>query len=369
MQGSQNVTIHQFHYAASAGDAITSQMLFVRSALNDAGIGGEIFSVENKAPRSYEIEPFLPARLWNADLVLVHHSHGNPALRQLLRVEVPKALIYHNITPAQYFGHDAHLARYSEKGREQIFSFAGQTVAAFGDSRYNCAELELAGFKGATVFPLLDLKAGEFAKATAPSKAEAERRLLFVGKVTPHKNQALLIQMQFYLQLAFPGRYRLTLAGRQDPVYTRYLRLLTKALGLEPYVEFTGPVTPAKLETLYASAAALVCTSLHEGFCIPLVEAMQRDVPVFALPMSGLRETLGKAGVRWANRQPHAMAESLHAVLENPGAVDAVLTGQDARLKELQQTHNRERVQMLCLELVSRLRHAAPSPSLPDVYT
>jgi glycosyltransferase involved in cell wall biosynthesis len=365
---SQPIVIHQFHFTATAGDAVTNHMLLIRAALKEAGIGGEIFVGENKAPKSYEIQPFQPARLWNSDLILVHHSHGNPMLRDLLKVEIPKALIYHNVTPSPFFAHDPFMARYSKRGRDELHEFVGNCVAAFGVSRFNCAELEVLGFVRPQVFPLLDLSAPLLRRpGTVKRTADPTRTLLFVGKQTPHKNQALLLQTLYYLQKNNPGKYRLVLAGRADPVYAQYLRLLTRLLGLEKHVVFTGPIAQNQLEAFYAEAAALVCPSLHEGFCVPIVEAMQREIPVFAIPTTGIRETLGKAGVRLVARHPHKIAEALDVVLDDAAAVDAILDGQKARLGELAVTQNRQRIQALCVALVERLRHFKPGQPFKEI--
>lgn len=356
---SQPITIHQFHFAATAGDAITNQMRLIQSALREAGIGGEIFAVENRAPAAYGIKRFEPAQMWNSDLILVHHSHANPRLDEVLRIEIPKALIYHNVTPARFFLHDPYLARFSEDGRRQLKAFVGNVVAAFGDSRFNCAELELVGLPKPSVFPLLDLTGPMPGSAAAP-RARGPRQLLFVGKLTPHKNQALLVQMLYYLQKIAPDQYSLTLAGRSDPLYGEYLRLLAKGLGIGDRVRLTGPISQSELERIYAESDAFVCASLHEGFCVPLVEAMQRHLPIFAIPTTGVRETLGKAAVRWVTRIPYKMAESVDTVLGDPEALQIVVKGQDQRLRELAGVHRADRIPELLRALVDNLRHARP---------
>lgn len=364
---SQPITIHQFHYGASSADAITQHMLWIRSTLKEAGIAGEIFVGESRAPSSYGLRAFDRTAFWDCDLVLVHHSHGNPLLNDVLKLEIPKALIYHNVTPAAFFSHDPHLASFSHKGRKQISDFLGKVVAAFGDSRYNCAELEVAGLHSAEVFPLLDLKQAPplAALATRPPSNDTSQ-LLFVGKQTPHKNQALLIQTLFYLKTSFGKKYRLVLVGRSDRLYGEYLRLLAKTLDVADQIEFTGPVSAARLEEIYLTSSALVCVSLHEGFCVPLVEAMQRQVPVFALPTSGVRETLGQAGVRFASGLPLKIAESIDTVLSDARAVQWILESQEKRVKELAEIHNAERMQALCLQLVEKIRRT--HRALPEVY-
>jgi glycosyltransferase involved in cell wall biosynthesis len=354
--------IHQFHYATAAGDAVTNQMRFIRDSLREAGVTGEIFARENKAPAEYGIRAFLPEALWNADLILVHHSHGNPALSSLLRIEIPQALIYHNVTPARFFQHDPYIARLCELGRRQLKEFRDAVVATFAVSRYNARELEALGFPEPRLFPLFHLESLPAARRPRPKRAKSAApgtplELLFVGKLAPHKNQALLIETLYYLHRAFPGKYRLVLVGREDPIYGDYLRQLARALRVEGHVRFTGRVSQEELTHAYESAAAYVSTSRHEGFGVPLVEAMLHAIPVLALPSSGVKETLGLAGVRLETRLPHRIAEIVDTVLERPAACRQILRGQATRLRVLKQFHNRQRVQSLLIDLVHDLRH------------
>ncbi len=357
----QPVTVHQFHFSATAGDAVTNHMLLIRQALREGGIGGEIFVGENKAPASYGIQTFSPEKLWASDLIYIHHSHGNPLLENLLRVEIPKALLYHNVTPPEFFAHDPFLAALSSQGRSDLRNLAGKVVAAFGVSKFNVSELGLYGFSKPALFPLLDLEArGPYLAKRAPALTQS-RTLLFVGKLTPHKNQALLIQVLFYLEKCFGKRYQLNLVGRKDPIYDAYLKLLAKALGVSNQVHFAGAVSQPALESYYQEAAALVCPSLHEGFCVPVIEAMQRGLPVFSLGIAGLRETLGKSAVRFTSKDPFKIALSIDTVLSSQAACEAIAQGQDLRLEELKKFQNRSNIRTITLDLVEKLR----SPRVP----
>jgi len=144
----------------------------------------------------------------------------------------------------------------------------------------------------------------------------------------------------------------LVLAGKADPLYGAYLSLLTKAHGLEKLVHRIGSVSAVELEDLYRSSQAFVCASRHEGFCIPLVEAMQRGLPVFALPTTGVRGTLGHSGVRLASRSARDFAHLVHAGLAERESVEAIVTRQGERLAELSAWHNAGRIRSLCTSLL-----------------
>jgi glycosyltransferase involved in cell wall biosynthesis len=115
-------------------------------------------------------------------------------------------------------------------------------------------------------------------------------------------------------------------------------------------------VTKNSLEHYYEIADAFVCPSEHEGFCIPLVEAMSRHVPTFYISKTGVKETMGKSGVSLKTENPLEIAQILAAVLEKPLAIKAILKSQHQRLMELADTQSKLRVQELILELVTKIR-------------
>jgi glycosyltransferase involved in cell wall biosynthesis len=331
----QKVIIHQFHPNVAFGDAITQQMFLIRESLHRAGIGGEIFAREWKGVSRASVRPFSRAEMWNADLLLVHHSSGHPGMEEIRALEVPKALVYHNITPPDFFRHDPYLAGLCRLGREQLVQWRDHVVAAFADSRFNADELVALGYRKPELLPLLDLST--MAVSSRPAK-RSPGTLLFVGRLSVHKNQAGLIAALFYLRRSTNRPYRLVLAGGGDPVYREYLVLLAKQLGLESEVEFVGKVSHGDLAALYRRSDAYVSLSLHEGFGVPLVEAMQFQVPVFALPRGAVAETLGPAGVRLPSERPSEMAAFLEAALGDPeweANREKILAGQTERLEQL----------------------------------
>ncbi|MBY0370631.1 glycosyltransferase family 4 protein [bacterium] len=355
-----NRTIHQFHYTVSDHDAVGNHLRLIQRALRQEGIGGEIFACEDRT-HGATVRRFVPGALSGADLVLVHHSQGNPALDRVLAENAPKALLYHNITPENFFRHDPYVAELSRLGRQQLHAFHGKVVAAFGDSRFNCAELRVMGFSHAEVFPLLDL---DPTPAVPSPKVSGLRRLTFVGRIAHHKNQAFLVEVLAELERAFPGHYELWLAGKADPLYGTYLSLLAKARGVSEIVNCRSGMNETQLRALYASSHAFVCASLHEGFCVPLVEAMQAGLPVFALPTTGIRGTLGHSGIRMANRSPRDFAHTIHATLGEPEAVETTVQGQAAQLGELARWHNAARIRTLCASLMP----GQAAPPTPEGY-
>ena len=184
--------------------------------------------------------------------------------------------------------------------------------------------------------------------------------------MTPHKNQDLLIRTQYYLSRMVGKNFRLVLVGHSDPIYGDYLRLLIKSLGIESTVLIRERVEAAELSALYRGSAAYVSASRHEGYGIPLIEAMRHGLPVFALSNDGVRETLGGAGVLIHTKRPHRLAEIVATVLEDSKAVAAVLSGQEQRLEQVQRSQSRAEAQNRLMEMVTKVmrkgRHPRPAP-------
>lgn len=354
----QPFRVHQFHYSASPADGVSHQMFFIRSALKEIGISGEIFASKLNGLSEPLVFKFVSEKIWDCDLLLVHHSHGNPDLKKLSRIEVPKALVYHNITPAKFYPHDPFLAELSTLGRKQLTPLRHEVVASYATSEFNAVDLKKHHYSNTQLLPLFNLshELNEVKTKKFHLNKNEPKNILFVGRLTRHKNQALLVKVFFHLKKFIPKNSKLFLVGSQDKTYTQYLKLLIKQLGLTPDIKITGSVTKNSLEHYYEIADAFVCPSEHEGFCIPLVEAMSRHVPTFFIPKTGVIETMGKSGVSLHTENPREIAQILDSVLEKPLAIKAILKSQHQRLLELADKQNKHKAQEAILELVTKIR-------------
>jgi glycosyltransferase involved in cell wall biosynthesis len=102
---------------------------------------------------------------------------------------------------------------------------------------------------------------------------------------------------------------RLIFAGRVDHRLNNYVEdlwHLARQLDVADALLFTGSLTNSQLKSLYVSADVLLCTSEHEGFCVPLIEAMYFRVPIVAWAATAVPETMGNCGVvmeQWSNSE------------------------------------------------------------------
>ena len=159
--------------------------------------------------------------------------------------------------------------------------------------------------------------------------------LLFVGRGVPHKKQDEAIETLRYYKDHINKEVRLILVGNMKPSYGRKLHRLVERYGLQDDVVFTGSVSNEELCTWYQTADLLLCLSEHEGFCVPLVEAMIFDKPVFAYACAAVPETVGKAGVLLQDKRPDRVAAVIHETMTNEHRLNALSVARPQRLKEL----------------------------------
>lgn len=350
----QSFTIHQFHHKASGGDAVTQHMLFIQSALAEIGIDGKIFSIERKNLPTEKVQPWSVDSVWNCDLLLIHHSQGNPLLKEVVSVEIPKAVIYHSQPPADFYSHDLEMKHRLELGRQQLHFFKKKDIPLFGVSLFGLEELKALGFQNPQLLPLMHLETTQSSEKNFDW--QEPKNLLFVGRIAPHKRQSLLIETFYHLKNQLPPHSKLILVGSGDPLYIKYLKLLIQQWKLSGQVVLAGKLTDQDKKRYFELADAFLCVSEHEGFCIPLVEAMRERVPVFYRPVSGVKETMGGAGVQLLTQNPTEIAAVLLAFLKKTEAQKQVLSQQDKRLRELSKFQNRTVLQSKLLEWCLKIR-------------
>jgi glycosyltransferase involved in cell wall biosynthesis len=338
--------VPQLLAALSYGDAIGNEALAIQRHLRAAGYESDIFA-EHVHPRMAHLaRPLHQYReVSSPDTVcLFHFSIGSAAGRMIFHAPDRLVSIYHNITPAEFFlGFHPHLAGLCYHGRRELHAFAPRTELALGDSEFNRRELEATGYRKTGVLPIvldLDSYRRPASKLTTRMLRDGRRNILFVGRVIPNKRLEDVIKVFAVYQRYIEPRSRLLLVGesRGFERYRRRLREQVEDLGLDNVV-FTGHVDDDDLRACYASADLFLCLSEHEGFCVPLLEAMNYGVPVVAYAAGAVEETLRGGGVLLRDKsRPEQTAELLHAVLSDASLRAAVLATQARAIAEIRAT-------------------------------
>lgn len=274
-----------------------------------------------------------------ADTVILHYALPSALTAALAGHPGRRVLIHHNITPPEFFtAWDAEMARICDLGRRELPSLAGVVHLGLGDSEYNRQELEDAGFASTGVLPIyLDFE--RYRETPDPvlmrMLGDGRTNLLFVGRVAPNKRHDDLIRMAACWKRFISPDLRLVLVGKgpRRPGYADALQSLMYELGFTAAeVVFTGHVTHRELLACYASAHVFVSMSEHEGFGVPLVEAMLMDVPILARRAAAVPHTLGPAGVQFDDEPLDEVAEMAHRLATDDALRAGILAGQRRRL-------------------------------------
>jgi glycosyltransferase involved in cell wall biosynthesis len=279
-----------------------------------------------------------------------HFSIGSAAGRLIHGAPDRLVVVYHNITPARFFlGFHPHLAGLCHHGRRELEAFAGRAELGLGDSEFNRAELEAAGFSRTAVLPIvLDLSLYDRPPSPVVRRRYDDGRVnvLFVGRVIPNKRFEDLIRSFAVFQRWLNPRSRLLLVGdtRGFERYLHRLRELVRELRLEEVV-FTGQVDDDELYAYYRVADVFLCLSEHEGFCVPLQEAMHFHLPVIAYDAGAVRETLHGGGVLLGDKSPDLVADLLDRVTHGGPLRRAVLESQARAIAGIRGTDFGEVVQ------------------------
>jgi len=334
--------VNQWVPAAHRGDAIGDSARAVRDMLRGMGHDSEIFALTIDDNMREEAVPFADAAATGGDVTIFHFALPSPMTEAFAQLRGRKVLQYHNITPAAFFApYDAGLFRLAALGRRELATLAGRVDLALGDSEFNRQELEALGFGPTGVMPI----AVNTARITgAPRRPALERILgdglinvLFVGRIVPNKRIEDHIRLAEMYKRYVDAYYRFIFVGRYDglPRYYDQIRALVNQYEMLPdRFWFTGPVPDEDLAAFYRWADAYVSLSEHEGFCVPLVEAMAADVPIVAYAAGAVPETLGGAGLLFEPRDLEVAAELLGSVVYDRGLRDGVLEGQRRRLRD-----------------------------------
>jgi len=344
---------HQFNPVIAYGDAIGNDCLELQRVFWSSGVRSELFAREAKPEvralvRAYHELQTIERR---DGLLLVHHSIGNDAVPEVGDLPIRKAVVYHNITPANYFvGLNDDLRRYSEVGREQLRALAKTAEIGIADSEYNRQELEEVGFTNTAVVPPL-VSWDDFERPPDPEVARelADERtaILTVGQILPHKAvHDVVAAFAKYRESDRTARLYLVGPTAMSGGYLDRVRGDIRKVGLENAITLVGSVTIEQLVAYYRGATAFLTLSEHEGFCVPLLEAMRSDLPVVANAAAAIPETLGNGGILLETKGPEAVAAELERVVHDQALRKDLIEKGRRRVEAFSRSHVTDRLKL-----------------------
>ena len=336
------IRIHQVLATLGYGDAIGHEVLGIQRVLRAAGYESEIFvetADHRLEPQTRDYRELVDFS--HPDNLLLHHfSLGSKASRTAYALPDRMALIYHNITPPEYFvGVHRRLARQTFRGRRELRAYADRCDLALGDSEFNRVDLEALGFPRTAVLPVVP----DFSHLdrephwlVARDFDDEWTNIVFVGRVIANKKIEDLICWFHVYHTIFNPRSRLLVVGAQGG-FERYVESVHQLVGRlgASHVHFAGHVSDEELVAFYEIADLFLCASEHEGFCVPIVEAFYKQVPVLAYAATAVPSTMDGAGVLFEDRDPMHVAMLMDEIISNAALQNRIVDGQLAAIGRL----------------------------------
>ncbi len=324
------MNIHQFLTSYSYGDAIGNETLEIRNFLRSQGYRSEIFALSYHPRYADHVINYREYDRYSdpGNIAIFHFSIGSPVTEKFLKAPDRKVIIYHNITPYEFFM-DFHrgLALDCYNGRAELKNFVGKVDLALGDSEYN-----ETGFSNTGVLPLA-MNFQKFDIGTAPVLKElfddGKTNILFAGRLAPHKKIEDVIRVFHLYQTYFNPGSRLFIVGDYRE-FERYLFVLQNMVARMKIknVHFTGHIPDDELVSYYKLSHLYLHLSEHEGFCAPILESYYLDIPVVAFNAGAVRETMNNGGILVNRKDFLRLAAAIDHILTNTPLKTAIIRSQ-----------------------------------------
>lgn len=324
----------------SYGDAIGNNILAIDKMLKKAGYNSEIYAenIDGRLPKNVAKKIKRLNGVQREDVVIYHFSIGAQMTYIFAELRCRKIVLYHNITPKKFF------ERYSfdswkmcQDGEQQRKFLSDKVDYCLAVSEYNKRDLIKDGFKcKIDVLPIL-IKFSDYKNTPADhiikKYNDGYTNILFTGRISPNKCQQDVINTFYHYKKYYNDKSRLFIVGNDSGMekYSQELMGYTERLRLTNDVVFTGHVKFDEILAYYQVADLFLCMSEHEGFCVPLAEAMYFELPIVAYDSSAVAETMGDGGFVLKDKNP----------LEAAGVIDYILTHEETKKKILKKQEDR----------------------------
>lgn len=322
------------------GDGIGNDIIHIHEMLDALGIKNRIYSNwvnERVAHYTKRIEKYKPRK---DDLIIFHFSGKSHIMDQMRFYSCKKVLRYHNITPPEFFRKsNPELYQNCMEGLKQLQDYIPLFDAFLPESSFNREDLITYGAlpNRITAIPILvdfDQLERKTVDVSLQNELKEQSYILFVGRVVPNKCfEDILDAFECYYKY-HDNTKKLYLVGNTecDAVYMKKITEKLKTLDSRGNIVFTGKVSESQLYTYYRNASLFLCMSEHEGFCIPLLEAMHFQVPVVGYDSCAVPSTMGNSGALLHKKDPCWAACLLEELLVDDDLRNEILIAQEKNL-------------------------------------
>ena len=295
------------------------------------------------------------------DILILHKASGDDFVSLFQRLQCKKVLLYHNITPPSFFLHYDLIRVWNQwRGRTQLKPLVRAAGWVWGDSQFNCDELIALGSnpQKTEVLPLclpFETQPPEAnQELIARLNAHQQTKIFFIGRVAPNKKFEDIIKAFYYYQKTVDPSASLYLVGSYQGYAKYYAKLIgfIDELGLRN-VFITGQVSQEDKWAYYSCADMMLCMSEHEGFCVPLLEAMYFNIPILAYASTAVTETMGDAGVLFTEKDYAAISGQMKRLMSDPEFRGQVIDKQRQNLLRFIPSQFEARIQQLLQNVIA----------------
>lgn len=344
--------IYQIVPSLSYGDAIGNEVIAIDKVIKESGyttvvLCDYIDSRINIGAKIYD-RAKICSELSNEDIVIYHKAIGNHFSEEFKKYECKKIMIYHNMTPEEFFlPYNKRTALALKNGIKQLENLRGSVDYILADSEYNKLELENLGFECKIDVQPLIIDFEEYEKT--PSKdiinkySNKGTNVIFTGRIAPNKKQEDIIKVFYYYKNYVDKNAKLFLVGSYNGTEKYYAKLkgFVKQLRLKD-VYFTGHIPFEDILAYYKIADVFLCMSQHEGFCVPLLESAYFDTPIIAFNSSAIPYTLGESGVILNSTNYIEYSEAIRKLMNDSEYKQEIIDKQRRNLNRFKKTTTAE---------------------------
>lgn len=350
-------SVHQIVPSFALRDAIGNHTLALRDTLRDMGFASDIFAYNAHPKAKSECRPTSELDP-HTDALIYQLSIGSPVAEMWAQHHALRVVNYHNITPWPLIGRwDETIGNEVVLARDQLYEYAPRCDHAIAVSEFNRTELDLVGYRSTETIPVLfdPLDAQPDNRLTQKLQRDKKSHVLFVGRLLPHKNQHQLVAATRALRDCFDVDAHLHLVGGRLNTYREALFEAVAAGDMDRHVTYHEKVTEAELAALYRGCDVFCCVSDHEGFCVPLIEAMSNDLPVVAYDAAAVGETVADGGMLLEDRHPYVVAAALQRVLSDDDLAEHMRRAGRQRAADFAPARTREKFRSSFVRLMGDL--------------
>lgn len=343
------------------GDAVSNDARAIENVLREMGYKTEIYaeSVDVRFPKGVAKSVKKLPKLKADDVVLFHMSTGDQLNWDFGKLNCKKVMIYHNITPPEFLSpYNDRAALVCEEGLRALRWLADKVDYCLAVSEFNKKDLTDFNYQcKIDVLPIV-IPFEDYAKEPNPVlmrqlEKDHYTNILFTGRIAPNKCQQDVIRAFAEYKKNYNQKARLILIGSSNGYenYRRRLESYINALGVDDVV-MSGHIKFDEILAYYRNADLFLCQSEHEGFCVPLVEAMYFEVPIVAYDSTAIYDTLGGSGICLDQKNPFETAGVMNKVLTDEKLRSTIVSNQRERLKDFDNAAVKEHFKQLMLENV-----------------